>query len=314
LLFPNSKKASCDAFFYFRFYASLRAVMDDARFVTSQKQVRLPAMPPHQSIQNTPTHKFIRGIRWVRLFAHIAWALTMAAVIFPRVTVITRAHITQRWSAKLLRLLNIVLSIHGARPADAARNLIIVSNHVSWLDIFVINAAQPSLFVAKSEIRDWPLAGWLCEKSGTIFVRRAKRSDTGRINDEMRDALATGATVGLFPEGTTTAGDRLLKFHSSLFEPAVANAAIVGPVAIRYLTSEGERNDAAAYHGDIGFSDSIRQIISQKSMIAEITFAPPISAAGITRRQLAQKSEAAIAAILDVPIPDQHQRFGAAGE
>lgn len=289
-------------------------MMDEGEFVTSQKPVRLLAMPPHQSTQNTPTHKFIRGIRWVRLFTHIAWALLMAAVIFPRVTMATRARITRRWSAKLLRLLNIVLSIHGARPAEDARNLIIASNHVSWLDIFVINAAQPSLFVAKSEIRDWPLAGWLCEKAGTIFVRRAKRSDTGRINVEMRDALATGATVGLFPEGTTTAGDRLLKFHSSLFEPAVANAANVAPVAIRYLTSEGERNEAAAYYGDIGFSDSIRQIIGQKSMIAELTFAPPISAAGITRRALAQKSEGAIAAILDVPLPDQHQRFGSAGE
>jgi 1-acyl-sn-glycerol-3-phosphate acyltransferase len=272
-------------------------------------------MPLHHDQHNIlRTHKLIRGIRWVRLFIHVMWALILAGTIFPRATIATRARVTQRWSAKLLRLLNIVLSIHGARPDDGVRNLIIASNHVSWLDIFVINATQPSLFVAKSEIRDWPLAGWLCEKVGTLFVRRAKRSDTGRINDEMRDALAAGATVGLFPEGTTTAGDRLLKFHSSLFEPAVANSANVGPVAIRYLTSEGERNEAAAYHGDIGFSDSIRQIIGQKSMIAEITFAPPINAAGITRRELAQKSEGAIAAILDVPLPDQHQRFGSAGE
>jgi 1-acyl-sn-glycerol-3-phosphate acyltransferase len=272
----------------------------------NKSQQNIPAQTTPQA-----THKFIRGIRWTRLFIHIAWALLLAAVLFPRVTPATCARITQRWSAKLLRLLNIVLSIHGARPDEGVRNLIIASNHVSWLDIFVINSAQPSLFVAKSEIRDWPLAGWLCEKVGTLFVRRAKRSDTGRINDEIHDALATGATVGLFPEGTTTAGDRLLKFHSSLFEPAVVNAATVGPVAIRYLTSEGEPNDAAAYHGDIGFSDSIRQIIGQKSMIAEITFAPPIAAVGTTRRQLAQKSEAAIAAILDVPLPDQHQRFGA---
>ncbi len=229
--------------------------------------------------------------------------------MFPRVATATRARITQRWSAKLLRILNIVLSIHGARPQADARNLIVASNHVSWLDIFVINAAQPALFVAKSEIRDWPLAGWLCERSGTIFVRRTKRSDTGRINIEMRDTLLTGATIGLFPEGTTTAGDRLLKFHSSLFEPAVANAATVAPTAVRYLTSEGEHNPAAAYYGDIGFSDSMRQIIGQKSMIAELTFAPPIAASGITRRELAQKSEAAIAAILDVPLPDQHQRF-----
>ncbi len=260
------------------------------------------------------TRQFIRVIRWTRLFIHVGWALALAAAVFPRVSIATRARITQRWSAKLLRILNIVLSVHGARPAEGARNLIVAANHVSWLDIFVINSAQPALFVAKSEIRDWPVTGWLCERSGTIFVRRAKRSDTGRINIEMRDTLATGATVGLFPEGTTTAGDRLLKFHSSLFEPAVVNAATVAPVAVRYFTSEGEPTDAAAYYGDIGFSDSIRQIIGQKSMIADITFAPTIHAGGITRRVLAQKSEAAIAAILDLPLPDQHQRFGAGDE
>lgn len=271
-----------------------------------------PGIAPKLRVPDT--RKFIRAIRWTRLFIHVGWALALAAAVFPRVSTATRARLTQRWSAKLLRILNIVLSVRGARPAEDARNLIVAANHVSWLDIFVINSAQPALFVAKSEIRDWPLAGWLCERSGTIFVRRAKRSDTGRINIEIRDTLATGATIGLFPEGTTTAGDRLLKFHSSLFEPAVVNAATVAPVAVRYLSSDGEPDDAAAYYGDISFSDSIRQIIGQKSMIAEITFAPSIYAGGITRRVLAQKSEAAIAAILNVPLPDEHQRFGASDE
>jgi len=275
-------------------------------------QPAAPGIAPKLRVADT--RKFIRAIRWTRLFIHVGWALALAAAVFPRVSTATRARLTQRWSAKLLRILNIVLSVHGARPAEDARNLIVAANHVSWLDIFVINSAQPALFVAKSEIRDWPLAGWLCERSGTIFVRRAKRSDTGRINIEMRDTLATGATIGLFPEGTTTAGDRLLKFHSSLFEPAVVYAATVAPVAVRYLSSEGEPDDAAAYYGDISFSDSIRQIIGQKSMIADITFAPSIYAGGITRRVLAQKSEAAIAAILNVPLPDEHQRFGAGDE
>ncbi len=275
-------------------------------------QPAAPGIAPKLRVPDT--RKFIRAIRWTRLFIHVGWALALAAAVFPRVSTATRARLTQRWSAKLLRILNIVLSVHGARPAEDARNLIVAANHVSWLDIFVINSAQPALFVAKSEIRDWPLAGWLCERSGTIFVRRAKRSDTGRINIEMRDTLATGATIGLFPEGTTTAGDRLLKFHSSLFEPAVVYAATVAPVAVRYLSSKGEPDDAAAYYGDISFSDSIRQIIGQKSMIADITFAPSIYAGGITRRVLAQKSEAAIAAILNVPLPDEHQRFGAGDE
>jgi 1-acyl-sn-glycerol-3-phosphate acyltransferase len=256
-------------------------------------------------------HKLTRAVRWTRLATHIVLGLAIAGAIFPRISELRRARITQWWSAKMLRIFNIELAVHGVRLTGEGHRVVIAANHVSWLDIFVINAAHPARFIAKSEIRDWPIAGWLCEKSGTIFVRRAKRSDTARINDEIHDALTRGAAVGLFPEGTTTPGDKLLKFHTSLFEPAVVNAAHVSPAAIRYQRCDGERCLEASYHGDIGFSDSIRQIISQKSIIAEITFAPPIEAKGIERRELARRSEAAIAAILDVPLPHAHQRFSA---
>lgn len=262
---------------------------------------------------HTETHRFIRAIRWTRLAFHIGTGLFVAGVIFPRVASDQRARITQWWSQKTLRILNIALSVHGAKPNPEARNLMIAANHISWLDIYVINAAHPARFVAKSEIREWPIIGWLCEKAGTIFIRRTHRRDTARINDEMHDVLATGATIGLFPEGTTTGGDRLLKFHSSLLEPAVANHATLAPAALRYLTNHGERSHAAAYIDDISFSDSLQKIIRQKSMIAEITFAPPILAIGTSRRALALQSEAAIAAILHVPIPHAHQRFGHVG-
>lgn len=242
---------------------------------------------------------------------HIGIGLLLAGLVFPRVGARRQTGITQWWSQKTLRILNIVLSVHGARPAAGLRNLVIASNHISWLDIYVINAAQPARFVAKAEIRDWPIVGWLCDKAGTIFIHRTKRSDTARINDEMRDVLATGWTIGLFPEGTTTAGDRLLKFHSSLFEPAVVNAALVSPIALRYRTISGESTDVAAYIGELSFAESLTKIIAQKSMIAEITFAPSINAAAMTRRDLALQAEAAVAAILDVPVPHAHQRFSA---
>jgi len=238
---------------------------------------------------------------------HIGVGLLVAGLIFPRVTARSQANITQWWSRKTLRILNVVLSIHGAKPAAGTRNLVIAANHISWLDIYVINAAQPARFVAKAEIRDWPIVGWLCEKAGTIFIRRTKRSDTARINEEMQEVLATGATIGLFPEGTTTAGDRLLKFHSSLFEPAVTNRAVVSPVALRYRSSDGE----PAYIGELSFTESLIKIIAQKSMIAEITFAPAIEATKLNRRDLALRAEAAVAAILNVPLPHAHQRFTA---
>jgi 1-acyl-sn-glycerol-3-phosphate acyltransferase len=256
------------------------------------------------------TNKLVRGIRWTRMFLHIAHGLLLAGVVFRHVAPRTRAAITQAWSAKMLRILNIVLAVHGARPEEDARQIVLVANHVSWLDIFVINSAHPSRFIAKSEIRDWPIAGWLCDRAGTLFVRRAKRSDTSRINAEIHDALALGDTVALFPEGTTTRGDRLLKFHTSLFEPAVANEAHVAPAAVRYRLLDGERAECAVFIGETTFGQSIGNIIAQRKMIAEITFAPVVETASATRRDVAQAAENAIAAILDVPPPHAHQRFG----
>ncbi len=273
-----------------------------------QKTVYIvPASAPTEQA----TRRFVRAIRWTRLMLHIGIGLLVAGVIFPRVGAQRQARITQWWSQKTLRILNVVLSIYGARPAEGVRNLVIASNHISWLDIYVINAAQPARFVAKAEIRNWPIVGWLCERAGTIFIHRTKRSDTARINEEMRAVLATGWSIGLFPEGTTTSGDRLLKFHSSLFEPAVVNRAVVSPIALRYRSSSGEPTDVVAYIGELSFAESLTKIIAQKSMIAEITFAPAIETATLTRRDLALRAEAAVAAILNVPLPHAHQRFTA---
>lgn len=254
-------------------------------------------------------NRIIRVLRWFRLIAHIGVGLIAVGALYPRVSARRRARITGWWARKLLRILNVLVSAHGLQPEAGAKNLIVTSNHISWLDIFVINATQPSRFVAKSEIRDWPIAGWLCEKAGTIFIRRTRRSDTAKINETMRAVLAEGATIGFFPEGTTTAGDKLLKFHTSLFEPAVANDATIVPVAIRYRSSDGEPSAAAAFIGELSFVESVAQIISQKSMIAEITFASHIAATGQTRRELALMAESAVAAILNVPQPHIHQRF-----
>ena len=171
------------------------------------------------------TNRVIRVLRWFRLITHVGVALIAVGALYPRVSARRRSLITGWWARKLLRILNVLVSVHGFQPDAEAKNLIVTSNHISWLDIFVINATQPSRFVAKSEIRDWPIAGWLCEKAGTIFIRRTRRSDTAKINETMRAVLAEGATISFFPEGTTTAGDKLLKFHTSLFEPAVANDA-----------------------------------------------------------------------------------------
>ncbi len=175
----------------------------------------------------------------------------------------------------------------------------IAANHVSWLDIFLVLSVQPSRFIAKSEIRDWPIAGWIAERSGTLFIQRGRRRDTARINERVHAAFADGDCVGLFPEGTTTEGDTLLKFHTSLFEPAVANSARIHPCAIRYETEDGRLAREVAYVGETSFMESFARVIRQRRIVARIIFAAPIDTAALgTRRDVANVAYARVASLL----------------
>jgi 1-acyl-sn-glycerol-3-phosphate acyltransferase len=198
--------------------------------------------------------------------------------------------------------------IEGIPPAASESSAIIAANHVSWLDIFALSGVRPTRFVAKSEIRDWPIAGWIAERSGTIFIHRERRRDTARINDLVHAALLEGDCIGLFPEGTTTEGDRLLKFHSSLFEPAVANRAHVHPAAIRYEHPDGSLCRAFAFVGEISFVQSLGLVIRQRGIVVRLAFASAIDAADRSRREIAELSQARVASLLSLPPGDKGPR------
>ena len=118
-------------------------------------------------------------------------------------------------------------------------NLLIVANHISWLDIFVLLSVQPVRFVAKAELKRWPVVGPLITGAGTLYVERARRRDTHNVNRRAAEALARGDVLAIFPEGTTTDGTTLLPFHGSLLQPIVDAEGHVLPVAIRYRTPDG---------------------------------------------------------------------------
>ncbi|HXN14775.1 MAG TPA: lysophospholipid acyltransferase family protein, partial [Usitatibacter sp.] len=149
------------------------------------------------------------------MLVHAVVAALVLRFVFPRSSAPRRRRLMGWWSAKVLRILNVTVRLEGSPPALAESATMIAANHISWLDIFLIASLRPARFIAKSEVRDWPIAGWIAERAGTLFIRRARRHDTARINDLVRCALAEGDCVALFPEGTTTEGDRILKFHSS---------------------------------------------------------------------------------------------------
>jgi 1-acyl-sn-glycerol-3-phosphate acyltransferase len=177
---------------------------------------------------------------------------------------------------------------------------LLVCNHVSWLDIYLIHAARRVHFVSKAEVRQWPIAGWLAHKSGTLFIERGRRSDTARVNAEMRELMASGAWVAVFPEGTTSDGLGLRRFMPSLLQPAVELDCPVVPAALRYRTLDGQQTTVSAYTGDIGMWESLMNIVSQPGLIAELHFGTPLAADG-HRRELAARAEAATAALLGVP-------------
>lgn len=235
------------------------------------------------------------------MLLHAAASALILRLVFPRAGPARRRRLVAWWSAKLVRIMGLATEVRGPVPAPGEVGAIIAANHVSWLDIFVISGVYPTRFVAKSEIRDWPAAGWIAERAGTLFIRRERRRDTARISEQVHAALLDGDCVGLFPEGTTTEGDALLRFHSSLFEPAVANAAHVHPCALRYEHADGSLCRALAYVGELSFMQSFTLAIRQRGVTARLAFGPVIETRGRTRREVAQEAEAAVARLLGLP-------------
>jgi 1-acyl-sn-glycerol-3-phosphate acyltransferase len=244
--------------------------------------------------RQTRTPQLVRVWRLIRLLVHLLAGCAIAALVFPFVGNGTELRIIQRWSRRLLRILNVRLQVHGRMPGGPAPTMV-VSNHVSWLDIWVIHAVSPVRFVAKADIRQWPGMGWLAARAGTIFIQRTRRHDTARINQAIADVLARGERVGLFPEGTTTDGSRVLPFHASLFQPAVAAGARLVTAAIRYPGRDGRPNLDASYAGERSLAESLRLILAQPALRAELIFTGVVEPTAPTRRELATQCHALIA-------------------
>ena len=172
---------------------------------------------------------------------------------------------------------------------------LLVANHISWIDIYVINAALPAAFVSKAEVRQWPLIGWLAARHDTIFLQRGSRGHARVINAEVAERLACGQHVAVFPEGTTTDGRRLLHFHAALIQPALAAGRPVLPVAISYWELDGQRSLAPRYDGDITLAQCMRAIIGRRRLIARLVTTPLRGLHGEDRKQVAAAAREAIA-------------------
>lgn len=223
-------------------------------------------------------------------------------LVLPRLQGTRREQLVSHWSAHILRILNVKLTVSGTVPTAEMSAALFVSNHISWLDIWAINTVRTVRFVAKSEVRSWPVIGWLAEQAGVIFIERSRRHDTSRVSGAGASALRGGDCLCVFPEGTTSDGTHLYPFRSSLLQSAVDAGAPVWPIALQYPLPGGSPNTAIAYAGDTSLAQSMKAVLSQREITLHLKFSEPIHPAGRDRRVLAQQAEAAIASLARLPV------------
>jgi 1-acyl-sn-glycerol-3-phosphate acyltransferase len=237
--------------------------------------------------------------RLARVMLHVFWGMAICATVFPWLGQEKRNGHIRRWSTRLLRMCNVTVE-QRADSAPVLDRAMVVANHVSWLDIFVIHSLHPSHFVAKAEIRAWPLAGWLAEKAGTVFIARGNRRDLRHIFKGLVHSLERGERVAFFPEGTTSAQGNLLPFHANLFEAAIDAKVPVQPFALRYEDAAGRLHTSVDFIGEMTFAESIVAILGGAPVKARLAILPAIDTIGAHRRDLAEVAHQAVAAALGV--------------
>lgn len=241
----------------------------------------------------------------LRVSAHLFAGIFTCALVFPLTDAQGREWRIKHWSGKLLAICGVQVEIKDAPIGHVAPHAMIVANHVSWLDIFVINSMHPCRFVAKSDIRDWPLIGWLCDKAGTVFIARGNRRDVRRIFENLVASIHAGERVAFFPEGTTAEQGALLPFHANLFEAAIDAAVPIQPYALRYTNASGEHHAAVDFVGDMSFAQSIIAILKSEKITAQLVLLPLIETDGAHRRELAAASRQSVAQALGLFTPCQ---------
>lgn len=224
--------------------------------------------------------------RVLRVVLHVLHGMVVMALRFPSLDAAGRQARIQWWSAGLLRAVGVGLQVRGTPRPGAT---LLVANHVSWLDIAALHAAVPQArFVAKADIRSWPLLGWLVAGAGTLFIARERKRDALRVVHTMAEALAAGQTVAVFPEGTTGPGPDLLPFHANLLQAAIASGTPIQPAVLRFADTRHRFSPAVVYVGDTSLMQSLWWVAGAQGLVAHVDLLAPQATAHADRRALAE--------------------------
>lgn len=203
-----------------------------------------------------------------------------------------RAAWLHRAARRTLRFLHVEPRTSGPIPSRG----LLISNHLSYLDILVLSSITPAVFVSKHDVKYWPVFGQFAVLGGTVFVDRRRRFQVGHVNDEIANALNQGALVVLFPEGTSTNGQTLLPFKSSLLEPATNPAWPLAIGWIHYEIDDGDAGNEVCYWGDHTFFPHMLNLLSRRRVRAAVRFGQ-FSQRGADRKELAQQLREEILAL-----------------
>ncbi len=235
--------------------------------------------------------------RLCRASAHVLRGLWIIRSRFDRLSPSQTQHEVREWSRQMLRIMGVELVLLGTPPQ--AGPVLLVSNHISWLDILVMNAAQPVRFISKSDVKRWPVLGALIAGSGTLFIERENRRDAMRVVHHMAERLLAHDLLAVFPEGTTGDGQTLLPFHANLIQAAIAAHAPVLPVGLRFLDgATGQRSDAPLFIGDTSLLESVWRTLCASGVQAVVRYGTPEHAQGRERRAWAKDLQSAVAGLL----------------
>lgn len=249
--------------------------------------------PKANRASSTPGRRFLTVTR----LAWLTGELLLAALNFARLVrcrreqpeAVARARWLQAGCRRILRVLGVHLRVHGAVPTTG----VLVCNHLSYLDILAIGALAPAVFVAKREVRRWPILGWFARRAGTVFVHRERRADVIRANAEVEAALECGTLVVIFPEGTSSDGASVLPFKSSLLEPAARRRRPLSAGFVRYTLDDGEAGEEVCYWRDMTLLPHLLRLLGKRAVNAQLscTRVTPVSG---DRKELARQLHAEV--------------------
>lgn len=235
-------------------------------------------------------------LRFLALILHalLGVVITMLAPTNTLSDSATGRRIVQFWHRGLLTILGVRLQGFGKATQAPA---LLVSNHISWLDIAALGALCPGHFIAKSEIADWPVIGWLAAQAGVFYIKRGDRQASAEVAVRMTGAFLQDQSVLLFPEGTSSDGTDVLPFHARLFAAALENNTPVQPVVLNYPDAQGHIHPAAPFIGDETLLHNLWGLLRVRGdIVAEVRFLAPELPSGFSARTLATRARDVIVA------------------